>query len=184
MIDLEKIKAVKNNIPVMKAMSDKETFWRQFTETTASILHIYFVGIYFVDDSKENVVFVAGNGITGEKLLKHNHKVKIVEKSPNMFQVGAAAFHREVKLVDWLGDKIFSYKVIDDNAYETKTENISDEFFRSPLLAESHTELYLPIQSHNKTIGVMELDFSDKATFTLEEIGKLQSLADELATII
>ena len=184
MIDLDKVNALQNDIPFLKARTEKENFLHQFAEVTAEALNVYFVGIYFVDELRQNIVFVAGNGIIEDELLKHHHKVQIAKDNPYMLQIGTAAYYQEIRLIDWLGNKILSYKILGKNMSEVKSETISDKRFGSPLLVESCTELQLPICKQDKTIGIIEFVFNVKSNFDTKEITKLKLLVDELAKVI
>ena len=185
MIDIEKVKVAKSNILALKeSSSGKDEFLHLFVENTASTLNLYFVGIHFIDESKENLVFYTGSGIIGDKLFKHKHKVKLVPESYYANQNSPAAYNGEIRLVDWIGFKILSYKVANDSIQEIDSEHISDQYFCSPMLPESRTELYLPLRLGKQTIGTLEMDFSVASTFSVNEVENLQFLANELARVI
>jgi hypothetical protein len=184
MFDLDKITVVQTNILVLKETQDQNNFLHEIAELTAETLSVYFVGIHLVDELEEYIVLKAGNGVIGESLLGHGHKIKIAAHNPYMGQLSTAAYFGQVKLVDWLGHKIISYRVSDNSISEIESEIISDEYFRSPLLTSARTELYLPLQISNKIIGVLELTFDIQVKLGESEISKLQLLANELALAI
>jgi hypothetical protein len=122
--------------------------------------------------------------VIGEKLRNLGHRVKLVQKSYYADQNSPAAYNCEIRLVDWIGFKILSYKVANNSILEVNSEKISDQYFCSPMLPESRTELYLPLRVNEQTIGTLELDFSVASTFSLGEVENLQLLANELARLI
>ncbi len=185
MIDSEKVKTLQNNISAFKASSsDKSDFLRLFVKKTASTLNIYFVGIHFLDKLSECLVFFIGSGWIGERLLKRKHKIKLTEMPHYSTQIIPAANYGEIRLVDWFGRRIFSYSIVNSKISQINLEVISDKYFFSPNYPESHTELYLPICTQGKTIGILELTFNVRSDFSLEEIKVLQLLTDKLAEVL
>jgi len=184
MIDTQKVQAIQNNILDLKK-SSSDNFLGLFAETTANILSIYFVGVYFIDETEKSLVFRAGNGLVAEKFLSRNYKILLSENSTYAGQIIPAARNGEIRLVDWFGKKISAYQIHKNHIAKSKSEVIHDnKYFCSPNLPESCTEIYLPLYAQGKIIGILELNFNVKLTFSEDEIFVLQLLANHLAELI
>jgi hypothetical protein len=184
MIDLDKVTYVQSKLPDRQENIDQSAYLHTVVEFVARSLDVYFVGIHLIDASRENLFLKAGSGIIGEKLLARGYKVRLLAVNPYMDQVSTAAYHGQIKLVDWLGDKISSYLISAQGITELPPTTISSQQFRSPLLPKSCIELYLPLQKSSSTIGVLELTFDEQLKLNEKAISYLQQLANAVSLTI
>ena len=56
--------------------------------------------------------------------------------------------------------------------------------FNSPELAETRSELALPLIAHNRIVGVLDLQSTEVSAFSYDEIEIFQSMADQIAIAI
>jgi putative methionine-R-sulfoxide reductase with GAF domain len=117
---------------------------------------LYFVSIYLLDSTGEWAMFRAGTGEAGQKMLRLGHKYRVGTES----LVGRAIHSGEIQLLDY---------------YDGVTR------FVSPNLPETRWELALPLRVEEQIMGVLEIEGSKQADFTLEDTKPLQQVADAVA---
>lgn len=122
--------------------------------------NFYHAGIFLVDDKREYAVLRASASEAGRKMLEQGHKLKVGE-------VGIVGY------VTRTGEARIAFDVGKDAVH-----------FRNPLLPHTRSELALPLRSSERIIGALDVQSTQEAAFSEEDITVLQTLADQLAVAI
>lgn len=141
----------------------------------------YFVGFYFIDESKRTAVFQAGSSEVGRVLKKNSYTLPLSRKS----RLPYIALN-EICLYDWQEETRFYCllpNVISPDFVVVFTE--SPYSLHSPLLPKTRWQLFLPLRHQKQLFGVLEIQREDGDWgFTREEISSLQQFADQIAPFI
>ncbi len=180
MFNLETINDTHRQILVLAQEKDKDSFLHRVVETVAKTLDIYFVGIYLADTVGEFLYFKAGSGEFGKRLLKHGHKIKISESGNFNDQAGTAVYLNEIRLAYIETESIMAWKISTNGISETKLRDDIEIFVGSPMFPSSLIELFLPLQTNGKAIGVIEISLDVSPDISSDKILKLQEMANEI----
>jgi len=120
----------------------------------------YHVGIFLVDENRENAVLRAANSEGGKRMLTRGHKLGIG-------QSGIVGF------VSATGKPRITLEVGDDAA-----------FFNNPDLPNTRSEMALPLRVAEEVIGVLDVQSITSNAFQEEDIEVLSTLADQVAIAI
>ena len=122
-------------------------------------LHYYYVQLYLLDDSGENLTVAGGTGEAGQVLYAKKHQVPVGKGL-----VGhAAAGNRHILVNDvarigtWLSN---------------------------PLLPDTQAELAVPIAAGDTVLGVLDVQQDRKDVFTDDDVALLESVASSVAIAI
>jgi signal transduction histidine kinase len=119
-----------------------------------------FACIFLVDPGEQYLVLRAGTGDAGAYLKASDYRMEIGVRG----LIGWATAHREVIMVNDV--------------------NRDDRYHQVALLADTRSEMVLPLQSGNTLIGVLDLQSSRPDAFDQEDLTTFSLLADHLATAI
>jgi len=120
----------------------------------------YHTGIFLIDETGQYAVLQAASSPGGQRMLDRQHKLKVGEVGI----VGYAAGRGEPRIaLDVGADAVY---------------------FNNPDLPETRSEIALPLQIHNQIIGVLDVQSTQEAAFTEEDVEILQLLSDQLALAI
>jgi GAF domain-containing protein len=120
----------------------------------------YHVGIYLIDESGEYVILRAASGIAARTMLEQRHKFKLDE--PGI--VGSVASSGVARIAHDAG--------------------IDSAYIRDALLPESRSEAGLPLRSHGRVIGVLDIHADEITAFNQENIEIHQLLTDQLVAAV
>lgn len=120
----------------------------------------YHVGIFTIDSDRGFAVLRAANSKGGQEMLAKRHQLK----------VGGAGV---VGYVSQSG----RYRI----ALDTGVDAV---YFNNPYLRETRSELSLPIKYSNNTIGVLDVQSTQPAAFTDDDVTNLTTIANQLALIL
>ncbi len=117
----------------------------------------YHAGIFLIDDAQEYAVLAAASSEGGHRMLGRGHKLKIGEVGI----VGFVAGSSEPRIALDVGrDAIY---------------------FNNPDLPQTRSEMALPMVVHKRVIGVLDVQSTEPAAFTNEDLAIMQVLADQIA---
>lgn len=122
--------------------------------------HLYYVGIFLVDESGNSATLRAAAGEASQLLLAAKQKLALDGKS----MVAWSIRHAEPRLVP------------DVEEEEIRLSN--------PLLPDTGSELTLPLIARNEVIGAMTIQSKAKNAFSPAEITILQTVAGQVANAI
>ena len=120
----------------------------------------YHVGIFLLDEISEYAVLIAANSAGGQTMLARNHRLRVGEEGI----VGYAASTGKPRIALDVGQ---------DAVY-----------FNNPDLPETHSEMALPLISKNIIVGVLDVQSTEVAAFSNEDIQMLSLLADQVSLAI
>ena len=120
----------------------------------------YHVGIFLLDDISAFAVLSAANSAGGSVMLDRKHRLRVGEEGIVGY---AAATGKPRVAMDVGADAVF---------------------FNNPDLPGTHSEMALPLISKNVIVGVLDVQSTEMAAFTTEDIQMLSLLADQVSLAI
>ncbi len=122
--------------------------------------NFYHAGIFIVEETGFNAVLREATGKAGEEMKERRHTLQVNEKSI----VGKVALDgRAVIVNDVVADPLHKF---------------------NPLLPETRAEAAIPLRIGNRVIGAIDIQAKTVGAFTEDEVGVLQTLADQVAVAI
>lgn len=142
------------------SMRNLEELLPRITHLISQRFGFYHVGIFLIDERNEYAVLRAANSKGGQAMLKRGHKL----------QVGQAGI---VGYVTGTGEARIALDVGEDKVY-----------FHNPDLPQTRSEMALPLAISNKVIGALDVQSTEEAAFSEEDLVTLRVMADQIATAI
>lgn len=130
-----------------------------FSATTQLISErfgFYHVGIFLVDEAREYAVLQAANSEGGHRMLARSHRLKL---GTGIVGFCAQSGHPRIAL-DVGADAVY---------------------FNNPDLRETRSEAALPLKSRTETIGVLDVQSTESAAFTDDDLQVLTTLANQVS---
>ncbi len=141
-------------------LRDLNELLRQTTRLISQRFGFYHVGIFLIDDLGEFAVLKASNSEGGLRMLNRQHKLKVG-------QVGIVGF------VTGTGQPRIALNVGQDV-----------EYFNNPDLPLTQSEMALPLIAGGKILGALDIQSTETAAFTEDDVNTLKVLADQIAVAI
>jgi GAF domain-containing protein/HAMP domain-containing protein len=132
----------------------------QVTQLISRMFGYYHVGIFIVDELGRFAVLRAANSEGGQRMLARNHKLA----------VGTQGI---VGYVTGTGQPRIALDVGADAVH-----------FDNPDLPQTRSELALPLRVGDQTFGALDVQSTQEAAFTEEDISILGTLADQISIAI
>ena len=120
----------------------------------------YHAGIFLLDETREWAVLQAASSAGGRRMLARGHRLKAGE-------IGIVGY------VAGTGEPRIALDVGADAV-----------FFDNPDLPETRSEIALPLHSRGEIIGALDVQSTEAAAFTDEDVAVLQTLADQVGIAI
>ena len=153
----EALAQVTQNITSIRDLQD---LLPRITTVVSDKFGFYHVGIFLLDEISEYAILIAANSAGGKTMLARNHRLRVGEEGI----VGHAASTGKPRIALDVGR---------DAVY-----------FNNPDLPETHSEAALPLISKNIIVGVLDVQSTEVAAFTIEDIQMLSLLADQVSLAI
>jgi GAF domain-containing protein len=130
------------------------------TDLISERFGFYHVGIFLLDEARENAILQAANSKGGQRMLARKHKLKLGSTSIVGFasQTGRARVALDV--------------------------GVDISYFNNPDLPDTHSEVALPLKIGERVIGVMDVQSTETAAFKEDELDILTTLANQVAVAI
>lgn len=132
----------------------------RITQAISEQFGFYHVGIFFNDPENQFTVLKAANSEGGQRMLKREHKLKISAQGIVGYVTGS-------------GLPRVAQNVGDDSVY-----------FTNPDLANTLTEMALPLRIGGKTIGALDVQSTESFAVSNEDIASLSILANQVSIAI
>lgn len=132
----------------------------EITQRISAAFGFYHIGIFLLDVNREYAVLKASNSVGGQRMLLRNHRLKVGE-------MGIVGF------VTQTGQSRIALNVGEDAVY-----------FNNIDLPETHSELALPLSIGNEIIGALDVQSTQTAAFTNQDVDTLGLLADQVSIAI
>ncbi len=120
----------------------------------------YNVGIFLVDETREEAILVSASGEIGRRLTEEGIKLRVGEEG----MVGYVTRYGHARIAS---------DVLKDST-----------FVPHPLLPETRSEITLPLSIGDRIIGALDVQSSSVSAFDAQDASVLQTLADQLAIAI
>jgi len=120
----------------------------------------YHAGIFLIDEAGEYAVLQAASSEGGQRMLARGHRLAVGKVGIVGYVAGA-------------GQPRIALDVGEDAV-----------FFDNPDLPLTRSEMALPLKLGERVIGVLDVQSTEPAAFTEEDVAILQTLADQLALAI
>ena len=120
----------------------------------------YHAGIFLLDDKKDFAVLQAASSSGGQRMLARRHSLKVGEVGI----VGTVAATGQPRV-----------------ALDVGSDAV---FFDNPDLPETRSEMGLPLVVREETIGVLDVQSTEEAAFSGEDVAIMHTVADQIALAI
>jgi GAF domain-containing protein/methyl-accepting chemotaxis protein len=145
---------------VTTSLLNPDELVRQTVDLVRERLHLYYVGLYLLDEEARFAVLRAGTGQAGREMMAQGHRL----------EVGGASMIGQCVAS---GQAVISLDVRDG---VTRFDN--------PLLPETRTEVALPLRARERTIGAMTVHDTRLSAVDEADISVLQIMANQVAVAI
>jgi GAF domain-containing protein len=156
-IQLEAVASVARTIA---SVQDINTLLPEITRLVSQQFGFYHVGIFLLDQQRQNVVLHAANSQGGLRMLSRQHSLPL---DPHSI-VGYSTLRREPRV-----------------ALDVGTDSV---YFNNPDLPNTRSEMAIPLRVAGEVIGSLDVQSTEKNAFSEEDIRALTILADQIAIAI
>ncbi|MFM8319437.1 MAG: GAF domain-containing protein, partial [Chloroflexota bacterium] len=139
----------------------------------------YNVGIFLVDETGRYARLKAASGQLGQKLIEQEIRLRVGGQS----SAGAAPGSPDAAQTP-LASSIVGYVTRFGQARLVNNVLADRDYLAVPLLADTRSEMALPLRSGPKIVGALDIQSTRLEAFSEEDAVVLQTLADQLATAI
>ncbi len=145
---------------VASSTLDLEELLSQTVELIADRFELYYAGLFLVDEASEWAVLRAATGWAGQQMLAQDHRLEVGGTS----MVGWCTANAQARIALDVGGEAIR--------------------FDNPLLPDTRSEMALPLISRGRVIGALDVQSTEEAAFTKDDVAVLQTMADQLANAI
>src|SRR6266545_8171499 len=142
------------------SIQDEDTLLFRLAQVISEQFGFYHVGIFLLDDQRENAILRASNSEGGRRMLARKHSLKAG-------QIGIVGH------VASSGNPRIALDVKEDAAFKD-----------NPDLSGTRSELALPLKDAGQIIGVLDVQSTESNAFLPEDTETLYTLADQVAIAI
>jgi GAF domain-containing protein len=137
-----------------------EELLTQVTHLIGTAFDFYHVGIFIVDDTHRYAVLHAANSAGGQTMLARGHRLAVGQQG----------------MVGYVTQTGLPRIALDAGADAVHFDN--------PDLPDTHSEMTLPLQVGGRILGALDLQTTQAAAFSDEDLAALGTLADQVAVAI
>jgi GAF domain-containing protein len=150
---LQTIAEVSESIAQLKDLNE---FFSTTTTLISERFGFYHVGIFLIDEARQSAVLQASNSEGGQRMLGRAHSLKL-----GTGVVGFCAQNGRPRIaLDVGADAVY---------------------FDNPDLPNTRSEVALPLKSRIRTIGVLDVQSTEPAAFTEDDLRVLTALANQVS---
>jgi GAF domain-containing protein len=139
---------------------DLESLSRQVVDLVRDRFDLYYAGLFLLDGTGSQAVLEAGSGEAGRTMKLQGHSLEV----GGLSMVGAACARREARI-----------------ALDVGEESVR---FDNPLLPETRSEMALPLMVGDRVLGALDVQSTEPAAFSEEDVAALQLVADQVAVAV
>ena len=121
---------------------------------------LYYVGLFLLDEARQNAVLRAGTGEAGQRMLERQHHLPLDDRS----------------MIGWCIQRRGPRIALDVGKDAVR--------FNNPDLPDTRSELALPLVSRGQVLGAMTVQSAEVAAFSEQDIAILQTMSDQVAIAI
>jgi GAF domain-containing protein/HAMP domain-containing protein len=137
-----------------------ENLLASITELVSDRFGFYHVGVFLLDEKKENAFLRAANSEGGKRMLNRKHSLKVGK-------LGIVGY------VTGTGEPRIATNVGEDAV-----------FFNNPDLPLTRSEMALPLRIGDQITGALDVQSTVSNAFTVEDVALFSTLADQVAIAI
>jgi GAF domain-containing protein/HAMP domain-containing protein len=145
---------------VAASILDQEVLTRQVVELVRERFDLYYAGLFLLDDAGQSAVLAAGTGEAGRMMMNEGHRLAVGGRS----MVGMACARRQARLALDVGDE--------------------PHRFDNPLLPDTRSEVALPLVVGAQVLGALDVQSTQSAAFSQDDVAVLQLVANQVAVAI
>jgi GAF domain-containing protein len=145
-----------------EAIAQLQDMSELFPETTRLISEyfgFYHVGIFLIDSQREYAVLQAANSEGGKRMLARSHRLN-------------------------LGTGVVGYAALTGNPRIALDVGKDAVFFNNPDLPGTRSEAALPMKARDETIGILDVQSTEAAAFSDDDLQVLTALSNQVAIAI
>lgn len=140
----------------ISALSEPGVLLQQVVDLIRDRFNLYYVGIFLLDEARENAVLRAGTGEAGKRMISQGHQLSVGGSS----MIGWSISNRTPRI-----------------ALDVGAEAVR---FNNPNLPLTRSEMALPIVVHDRALGAITVQSENPNAFDENDISILESVADSL----
>jgi GAF domain-containing protein/HAMP domain-containing protein len=137
-----------------------ESLARQVVELVRERFELYYAGLFLLDEEGRYAVLEAGTGEAGRIMKDRSHRLEVGGTS----MVGTACAQRRARIALDVGEEPVR--------------------FDNPLLPETRSEMALPLMVGARVLGALDVQSTQAAAFSEEDISVLQLVASQVAVAV
>jgi GAF domain-containing protein len=142
------------------AILDVDQLLDQTVHLISEQFGFYHAGVFLLDEQSEYAVLRAASSEGGRRMLERGHQLRVGEVGIVGYAAGT-------------GEPRIAFDVGEDAAH-----------FAHADLPDTRSEMALPLKVQERVIGVLDVQSTQEAAFSEEDVAVLQTMADQLATAI
>lgn len=154
------LEAVSSVARAIASVQDLDTLLPTITKLIGQQFGFYHVGIFLLDEKRENAVLRASNSEGGLQMLKRQHRLPVDHRS------------------------IVGYSISRGEPRTALDVGVDAVYFNNPDLPETRSEMALPLRVTGQIIGSLDVQSTQTDAFSTEDISVLATLADQVAIAI
>ena len=137
-----------------------ESLSHQVVDLVRDRFDLYYAGLFLLDEAGNHAVLEAGSGEAGRIMKEQGHSLEV----GGLSMVGAACARREARIALDVGEEPVR--------------------FDNPVLPETHSEMALPLLMGDRVLGALDVQSTEAAAFSEEDVTVLQLVADQVAVAV
>ena len=154
------LEAVSSVARTIASVQDLDTLLPAITKLVSQHFGFYHVGIFLLDPQRQNAILRAANSPGGLQMLGRHHGLPLDAHSI----VGYSTLRGEPRI-----------------ALDVGADSV---YFNNPDLPNTRSEMAIPLRVAGEVIGSLDVQSTETNAFSLEDIGVLTTLADQIAIAI
>jgi GAF domain-containing protein len=154
------LEAVSSVARTIASVQELDALLPAITRLVSQQFGFYHVGIFLLDEPRQNAILRAANSPGGQRMLGRQHSLRLDSHSI----VGYATSHGEARI-----------------ALDVGADSV---YFNNPDLPDTRSEMAIPLRVAGKVIGALDVQSTETNAFSPEDIGVLTTLADQIAIAI
>lgn len=156
----QQFESIAQVVQAATAIQDIEMLLTRLAQVISEQFGFYHIGIFLLDEQRENAVLRASNSEGGRMMLARRHSLKIgqVDIVANVTATGSPRL-----------------------ALDVGPDAVS---FDNPDLPNIRSEIALPLKVDGETIGTLDVQSTEPNAFTQEDVEVLSTLTDQVPIII
>jgi GAF domain-containing protein len=141
-------------------IQELETVLNEVVNLVTDQFGYYHAGIFLANEAGDEVVLQSASSEGGMRMVERGHSFKVGDNSI----VGSSADQKKPRI-----------------AMDTGSDAV---FFNNPDLPKTHSEMALPLLTHDRFLGILDIQSDQPEAFSVDDIETLQTLADQIAVSI